>query len=146
MLTALLILSAGCSSEKHDSASNDTDIKGLKSAGLTEEEQGNLVAYYFHPTARCETCLNIEAYSKQAVDSWAESKGKKVAWNALNIDDTSNEHFRNNFNLQFSSLIIAEYRDDKVVKWKNLVEIWNLANDKKAFIGYVASELEHFFQ
>ncbi|MBK6878838.1 MAG: hypothetical protein IPG99_20985 [Ignavibacteria bacterium] len=146
ILTALLMLSLSCSSKKHDSSLDKAAGKSLESAGFTDGVRSEIVVYYFHPSARCETCLNIEAYSKNAVESWSESNRRELTWKALNIDDPSNEHFRNEFDLQFSSLVIAEYRDGKIERWKNLEEIWNLANDKSKFSSYVNNELNLFIK
>jgi hypothetical protein len=144
ILTALLMLSLSCSSNKHDNSLDLAAEKRLESSGFSKSNTSEFVTYYFHPSARCETCLNIEAYSQNAVESWSLNNKIELAWKALNIDDPSNEHFRNEFDLQFSSLVIAEYRDGKIVRWKNLEEIWNLANDKSKFISYVNNELNLF--
>lgn len=120
--------------------------KRLESSGISKSNKSEFVTYYFHPSARCETCLNIEAYSQNAVKSWSVNNKREVVWKALNIDDPTNEHFRNDFNLQFSSLVLAEFQDGKIVKWKNLEEIWNLANDKSKFISYVNIELNLFIK
>lgn len=146
ILTALLMLSLSCSSNKHDNSLNFASEKKLESSGFSESNKSEFVTYYFHPSARCETCLNIEAYSKNAVETWSLNNKRELIWRALNIDDPSNEHFRNDFNLQFSSLVIAEYKDGKILKWKNLEEIWNLANDKSKFISYVDNELNLFIK
>ena len=144
ILTALLLLSMSCSSEKHNNSLNTASEKRLESSGFSESNESEFVTYYFHPSARCETCLNIEAYSKNAVETWSTDNKRELAWKALNIDDPYNEHFRNDFNLQFSSLVIAEYKEGKIAKWKNLEEIWNLADDKSKFISYVNNELNLF--
>ncbi len=103
-----------------------------------------IVVYYFHPMARCETCLNIEAYSKEAVNSWKKKYDGKVEWKALNIDEKENEHYVNQYSLQFSSVVLSEQSGGKELKWKNLADIWKLANNKNEFISYLKDELEHF--
>jgi len=140
------MLSISCSSNKHDNSLDLASEKRLESSGFSESNKSEFVTYYFHPSARCETCLNIEAYSKNAVESWSLNNKRELIWRALNIDDPSNEHFRNEFDLQFSSLVIAEYKDGKIERWKNLEEIWNLANDKNKFISYVNNELNLFIK
>jgi hypothetical protein len=103
-----------------------------------------LSVYYFHPTARCKTCLDIEAYSKESVDSWKKSFNGKVIWTALNIDEKENEQYLSRYDLKFSSLVISLTMDGKEIAWKNLENIWELVNDKNAFINYVTKELELF--
>ena len=42
------------------------------------------------------------------------------------------------------SVVLAEYRDDKIVRWKNLDKVWQLVRDKDAFTSYVQSETREF--
>jgi len=109
-----------------------------------KETEVKLTAYYFHPTARCVTCLNIEAYSLEAIQQWEEKNKIKVSWHELNIEDSVNEHYIDEYNLQFSSLIIVKYIGGKKDKWKNLEETWKLVNDKSSFIKFVKHELTQF--
>jgi hypothetical protein len=122
---------------KEKKRKNDS-LKALK------ETEVKIRAYYFHPTARCVTCRNIEAYSLEAVQQWEDKNNKKVAWAELNIEDSLNEHFVKEYNLEFSSLVIVKYIGTKKDKWKNLEETWKLVNDKSTFIKYVMNELDQF--
>jgi len=118
--------------------------KRYDSLKALKEEEVKIMAYYFHPTARCVTCRNIEAYSYEAIQEWEKKNKKKVAWKELNIEDSVNEHYTDEFNLQFSSLIIVKYVGGKKDKWKNLEDTWKLVNDKSSFIKYVIYELNQF--
>lgn len=109
-----------------------------------KENEVKIQAYYFHPTARCVSCRNIEAYSLEAIQQWEEKNIKKVAWKELNIEDTVNEHYVDEYDLQFSSLVIVKYVGGRKDKWKNLEETWKLVNDKSTFIKYVMFELNLF--
>ena len=109
-----------------------------------KEETQRILAYYFHPTARCVTCRNIEAYSIEAINEWEEKSGKKVVWKELNIEDSVNEHYVSEYNLEFSSLVLARYTEGRKDKWKNLEETWKLVNDKESFKKYVKFELNQF--
>jgi len=116
---------------------NDS-LKALK------ETEVKISAYYFHPTARCVTCLNIEAYSLEAIQQWEEKNKKEVAWKELNIEDSVNEHYVEEYSLEFSSLVIVKYVGGKKDEWKNLEDTWKLVNDKSSFIKYVMHELNQF--
>jgi hypothetical protein len=105
-----------------------------------------ILAYYFHPTARCVTCRNIEAYSIEAINEWEEKSGRKVVWEELNIEDSVNEHYVSEYNLEFSSLVIARYTEGRKDKWKNLEDTWKLVNDKESFKKYVKFELNQFLK
>ena len=60
-------------------------------------------AYYFHPTPRCQSCLNLESFTKELI----ETKFSKtpVVFKSINIDEEENEHYKQDFGLEFSSLI-----------------------------------------
>jgi len=109
-----------------------------------KENEVKLIAYYFHPTARCVTCRNIEAYAIEAIEKWKEENETPIAWKELNIEDSVNEHYVNEYELQFSSLVVAKFTGGKKTNWKNLEDTWKLVNDKNAFIKYVDSELDNF--
>ena len=64
----------------------------------------------------------------------------------LNIEDSVNEHYVSEYNLEFSSLVIARYSEGRKDKWKNLEETWKLVNDKDSFKKYVKFELNQFIK
>ncbi len=109
-----------------------------------KESDVKIAAYYFHPTARCVTCRNIEAYSIEAIKEWEEQNKKQISWQDINIEDSLNEHYVNEYSLEFSSLVIVKYTGGKKDDWKNLEETWRLVNDKNTFIKYVKFELNKF--
>lgn len=128
---------------------NKTDLskKIKKDSALTKKKDTQkILAYYFHPTARCVTCRNIEAYSIEAIKEWEEKTGNNVVWKELNIEDSVNEHYVDEYELQFSSLVIARYTEGRKDKWKNLEETWKLVNDKDSFKKYVIFELNQFIK
>lgn len=118
--------------------------ESVQHPGYEGVRQSTIVVYYFHPTARCETCLNIEAYSKEAVDEWKKKHDRRVEWKMLNIEEEENEQYLSKYSLQFSSLVLSEQQGGKELKWKNLEEIWNLSGNKNEFIRYLNDELNQF--
>ena len=128
---------------------NRTDAeKKIKKDSTLNKKLGTqrILAYYFHPTARCVTCRNIEAYSIEAINEWEEKSGRKVVWEELNIEDSVNEHYVSEYNLEFSSLVLARYTEGRKDKWKNLEDTWKLANDKESFKKYVKFGLNQFLK
>jgi len=130
-----------------DTNITDPGKKNKKDSTLNDiKDTQRILAYYFHPTARCVTCRNIEAYSVEAINEWEEKSGKKVVWKELNIEDSVNKHYVDEYELQFSSLVIARYTEGIKDKWKNLEETWKLVNDKESFKKYVMFELNQFIK
>ena len=105
-----------------------------------------IIAFYFYFSPRCETCLNMEVYSKQAVQKGfaAEVKKGQVEWQSLDIEEAEHKHFWNDYNLETKSLVIVDILNGKQVRWKNCQQIWDLAEDKRAFQDYVIAEIKAY--
>lgn len=108
--------------------------------------QTKVVAYYFHRTMRCPTCLSIEEQAHEAIKAGygQELRAGRLEWHAINIEAPGNEHFEQDFELETSSLILAEVVNDEVMRWKNLTSVWELVEDPPAFQEYVWTELADF--
>ncbi|MBI5836784.1 MAG: hypothetical protein HZB25_06045 [Candidatus Eisenbacteria bacterium] len=101
-----------------------------------------VVAYYFHTSYRCASCRTLEANSKEAMDSAfaGEIKSGRLAWKVVNIDAKGNGHFAKDYQLFTKSLVLVREVRGKRAAWKNLSRIWELLNDKPAFLKYVREE------
>lgn len=99
------------------------------------------IVYYFHPTARCESCLNLEAYIKEIVETKYTNTG--FVFRSINIEDKENEHFRKEFNLKFSSVVIVNMENNR---WKNLDSIWSYVEAKEEFFNYAQKEINNFIK
>ena len=105
-----------------------------------------VVAYYFHGQFRCATCRKLEALSKEAISSgFAQELGAdRLAFRVVNVETPDTEHFVKDFQLVTKSLVLVEYKDGNVVRWKNLPKIWQLVRDREEFIRYVQEETRAF--
>lgn len=99
--------------------------------------------YYFHPTARCESCINIENFTKELITT-KYTTPLSMKYVALNIEDTENEHFRKDFNLKFSSVVIVKSKKGETEKYKNLDSIWTYSENKFNFFNYADREIQSF--
>jgi hypothetical protein len=104
------------------------------------------VAYYFHRTLRCKTCLAIESLAKEALEAaFADAlKDGRLVWRPTDIEQPGNEHFAEDFALTTSSLVIASYRDGELVEWELLPEVWELVDDPLRFQEYVWMAVQPF--
>lgn len=107
-----------------------------------------VIAYYLHGAARCTGCLRIEAWSAEAIKSRFsdELEKGKLEWLVLNTDETENEHFVTDFNLYTKSLVVADIREGKQVRWKNLEKVWDHLGDQNAFTSYVQNEVAQYLR
>jgi len=105
-----------------------------------------LVAYYFHATQRCATCLAIESYSKEALQAkFSEQlKAGVIDWQVVDVEQVKNRHFIQDYQLVTSSLVLVSVSNGKKGKWRTLAMTWNLVRKKGDFLQYVQSNVETF--
>jgi len=101
--------------------------------------------YYFHPTARCVGCINIETFTKGLIDSKYKSN-PAIKFEVLNIEDPKNEHFRKDYNLKFGSVVITKAGSGGEEKFKNLDSIWTYSEDSAGFFKYMDREIKEFIK
>ena len=109
-------------------------------------EKHKVIVYYLYFMPRCQTCLDMEAYAKEAVESdFSEDlKQGRVEWHAYNTDLEDYKHFWDDFKLETKSLIVVEMQDGKQVRWKNCEKIWDLVGAKPDFLKYVQDEVRSY--
>jgi hypothetical protein len=114
----------------------------------TDSFKSKIIAYYFHGTHRCTTCLTIERYSREAIEKYFSEEIREgiLEFKALNVEEPENRHYIQDYQLYTKSLVLALYKDDKQLKWKNLSEVWSYVGDKEKFYQFVKDETERFLQ
>ena len=70
------------------------------------------------------TAITIEQYSKEAIEKYfpEQLKNGKLAFTVINIDEPENEHFIKDYQLYTRSLVVAEFKNGKQVRWTNLAK------------------------
>jgi len=107
-----------------------------------------VIVYYLHTTARCPSCLKIEAYTAAEVTgplSGPLSEGR-LEWKVLNVEEPKNEHFVEDYQLYTKSVVVSEMKDGKEVRWKRLDKVWDLLGDQQAFMKYVDEEVRGYLK
>lgn len=107
-----------------------------------------VIAYYFHGASRCPTCITMEKYSREAIETnfkGALSSGK-LKFNMVNVEERDNEHFTRDYQLYTKSLVLSLVKDGKEIKFKNLTKIWEYTRDKQRFFDYVSEEVNNFLK
>ncbi len=118
-------------------AAERAPVSTNKAAELPRE----YVAYYFHRTIRCPTCLSIESQSRDAINLLFPDR---VSFHPVNIEEPGNEHFEKDFSLETQSLVLVEMTSEEVVRWKLLPKTWELVDDPLEFKKYVVREVATF--
>ena len=101
-----------------------------------------VVATFFHTSVRCRDCRAIEEYAKEAVETgFPEAvRDGRLEWREINVDDAGNERFIQEFSLVAATVILERFEGGRRAEWKNLPRVWELAQDKDAFLEYVKAE------
>jgi hypothetical protein len=104
------------------------------------------IAYYFHTTYRCPTCLKIEEYTKQAIMEAfpGELNDGRLIWKSVNVEEKSNEHFIKEYQLFSKAVVIVDMKEGKQVRWKNLKDIWQLVGTRDTFTRYIQDEIRSY--
>jgi len=104
------------------------------------------VAYYFHRTARCVTCLKIEHNAHDVIfrDFASQLRDGKLLFLPTNIEAAENEHFIKDYALVSQALVLVKYADGKPAQARNLDRVWDLIGDTAQFDRYVHDEVAMF--
>jgi hypothetical protein len=130
---------------EQDKAPEDPSQAPEESANAPGEAAGpqeKLIAYYFHRTQRCGTCLNMEAYAEEALrEGLADAfESGKVEWRAVNVEEPENEHFVEEYGLTASALVMVLIENGEQKQSKNLERVWELVGNEPEFKDYVRNE------
>ncbi len=104
------------------------------------------IAYYFHRTIRCPSCLAIEELSQQALREAfpRELANGSLVYRPVNVEAPGNEHFEEDYDLDVQSLVLVRVDSGQRTDWKNLEAVWDLFEDYDAFAQYVRREVSEF--
>ena len=105
------------------------------------------VAYSFHGTLRCTTCLLVEQGPRQrsGATSPTSLRRRSLVWRSVNIRLPENRHFAVEYDVASWALVLVEDRGDRPGKWRKLSLAGELVHaDPAAFRRYVTAEVRAF--
>ncbi len=107
-----------------------------------------LVVYYFHGTARCDTCMKIEAYTEEALRTGFPDalKDGRLEWRPVNAEKPENSHYIKDYSLSFRTVVLSDVNDGKESEWKSLDRVWELTGNKQAFIEYIQGNVKPYLE
>ena len=114
---------------------------------VSQVEPGRqLIVYYFHGDARCATCLKLEKYAKEALDTYFadDLAAGKIQWKPTNVDTPGNEPFVKHYGLVTKSVILSRVENGRELAWKNLDQVWQLVSDKGKYVEYIRDGVKAF--
>ncbi len=124
-------------------ASEDQESDMIIESNASESK---IIVYYFHGTYRCPPCLQIEAWSFDAIqESFAQALEQgTIIWETIDVDKPENSHFIREYQVSTQSLIIVEMTGNRQKRYKNLEKVWEYLPDQQAFYEYVTREVNKF--
>ena len=133
---------AGCS----DTPDKSTAVQSLggpppPAAVERSSESTEIIAYYFHGTVRCETCLQIEKQAQELIDSRFAGQ---VAFKPVNYDKPENGHFSKDYKLPCPSLVLVRQKGAKDQDWKLLGQTWDFVHIPPKLDQYIEEETRKF--
>ena len=119
---------------------------GESAAGKTHDGDTKIIAYYFHGNARCKTCLTIELYAIEAIETgFPEAlRSGKIEFLPVNLEIPENEHFIDDFQLAARTIVLERVVEGERKDYLNLHRVWELVRDKEAYVAYVQDETGKF--
>jgi len=129
--------------EVHEASSAAPDADKSRDAN---EIDSTVVAYYFHRTIRCPTCIAIEQNAAEVITNRFKEQlaNQRLVWLPFNLDDEAGSQFEKEFGISGSTLVVAEIRDGNFVRFKKLDKVWELIGDVDAFHAYVRNEVKEY--
>jgi hypothetical protein len=109
----------------------------------TNATSPQVIAYYFHGTVRCETCLLIEGLAKAVIEEQfrAALDAKRLLFLPVDYDLPENAHFLTDYRLPCPSLVLVRQSNGQDETWKLLGDTWQLVHDPAKLNSYVEAEV-----
>ncbi len=124
--------------------------KGATATGAVERARGETqaVAYYFHGTVRCETCLKIEKEARDIISGRfaGEMASGRLLFTAVNYDLPENAHFWRDYKLPCPSLVLVRKQHGSDQDWKLLGQTWELVQIPPRLHQYIEEEVTKFLE
>lgn len=101
---------------------------------------------YFMTNYRCHSCHYIEnmtvetlltQFSKAMQDS-------TIIFRTINIDLPENNHYVDDYKLEFKSIIIEKIEADSVISWNKLDTLWNCIDKDIEFSGVIERSVNDY--
>jgi hypothetical protein len=129
---------------KNSNISNSVDAVNITSDD--SKQKPTVIAYYFHRTVRCPTCIAIEANAAKVIetDFQEQSADGRLMWISFNLDDQGGEEFEKEFDVSVSTLVLSKTKDGNHTEYKKLEKVWDFIGDPVKFDSYVQNEVKQF--
>jgi hypothetical protein len=145
VLSLAAIIAVGCtradSSPKEQSGQKQSASVAV--AASASEKPDRVMVYYFHSTRRCKTCTGIQQTIEETIRTRFanEIAGGFLTYKDVNIEEPANKHFVEEYQISFSTMIVASMKGDRRLKWENCEKVWDFAHDQPKLADYAAERI-----
>jgi hypothetical protein len=155
LVTLLLLLFVGASvvvlvtrGRREEPQGEQSSVTATTAAVDETQLADGMIAYYFHGNTRCPSCETIEAYGHEAVESGFADQIQEgsVRWRVLNYEEPDQEDVAGKFEVLAPVVVLARVENGQETKWSRLDRVWDLTDDKEAFVAYVQEEARALMQ
>ncbi len=148
LLALGLTVLGGCSKSPEKPTANQSSSPAPAAPAAPDRvaEATQVIAYYFHGTIRCETCLNIEKRAREVIERQVESYQKRLVFQPVNYDKPENAHFKTDYNLPCPSLVLVRQKGGKGQDWKLLGKTWDFVQIPPQLDQYIEEETRKFLE
>lgn len=134
----LLVGAVGCNKTAEAKVEKTADTP-KKKASADAPRVDTVIVYYFHNTRRCPTCLGIQ----RGIEHTIKAKFTKdidagmLEFKELNMEEKPNKKYVKQFELSFSTMIVAAEAKGETLKWENAGKVWDFAHSPDELKAYV---------
>ena len=120
---------------------NDPSAAGARAKPAVQDTA--VLAYYFHRTQRCPSCLLLETTAARAIQEHfaRQIQDGQVIWTSVDIEDPANEALRRQFDVRINGLVLVRMDNGAYKDAKRLDELWGLLGRPDAFSKYLVEEI-----
>ena len=145
LLLGVFFVSASIAAIAADSSSREPSTSEPSATNAPNQQ---VIAYYFHRTIRCHTCLEIEKEAKGVMERQfkTELDAKELVFKPVNYQQPENAHFLQDYKRPCPSLVLVRQKGGKDEQWKLLGETWQLVQDPIKLERYVETEVSKYLR
>ena len=144
---ALLIATADVTGlkQKLTGSSPDAAVTHTNHSETSNADHANETRYaaiFYHAKHRCDTCVKIEEYAHTALEP--AIKNGELAWEISEYTAPENRDVVRSMDVMTSTVVLTERENGKIVRFKNLEDVWLHTNHPDRFAAYITDSWKNF--
>ena len=125
------------SGKSQNSASHTAAVEGTVPA-----EASRYAAIFYHAKHRCDTCRKIEEYAHSALQPAIDAD--EIAWETSEYTAPENRDVVRSMDVMTSTVLLAERENGRIVRFRNLEDVWLHTNDPERFASFIKDSWKSF--